>query len=57
VIEKFLIMKLVIDAFNNNRTFLLENVLIRLNGFVLVIGEKMLLGTISWMGREIIFYQ
>jgi hypothetical protein len=34
VVEKSFIMNFIIDGFNNNRTFLLENVLVEMDSFV-----------------------
>ena len=36
VVEKLFIMKFVINGFNNDRTFLLENVLIVVDGFIYI---------------------
>jgi hypothetical protein len=47
----------IIESSNLNRTFLLKNVLIILNGFILIRGSKVLLGTIMWVGWIVVFYQ
>jgi hypothetical protein len=56
VVEKSFIMDFVKNEFNNNKNFLLENILIKLEGFMRFRGAKMLLGTISGMDRKIAFY-
>jgi hypothetical protein len=51
MIEKFSFNReLIMDRLDNNRTFLLKNVLIELDGFILVRGSKMLLEAIMWVG-------
>ncbi len=47
----------IIEGLNFNRTFLLKNVLIKLDGFILVKRNKVLLKTIMWVGWVIVFYQ
>ena len=58
VIKNFpLDREFIIESFDFNRTFLLENVLVVLDGFIFVKGSKVLLGTIMWIGRKVVFYQ
>jgi hypothetical protein len=56
VVEKLFIMEFIINGFNNNRTFLLGNVLVEMESFMWFRGAKMLLDTISGMDRKIAFY-
>jgi hypothetical protein len=45
----------IIEGGNNSRTFLLEDVLIILDGFILIKGCEVLLSTVRWIGWVVIF--
>ena len=44
----------IIESGDFNRTFMLENILVVLDGFILVRWCKVLLSTIRWVGWEIV---
>ena len=55
MVENFTRGEFIKKGVDNNRTFLLKNVLIILDGFILVRGGEVLLGTIIWVGWIIRF--